>query len=169
VSIGAIVAGLVIGGRLNFAFRESGGFGVPDDIGAAASFIQANVRQPIFNDFDLGGYLIFNYFDGTDERRVYADNRPEAYPKGFLMGPYWRAIYEETVWHEEDAKRHFNAIVLSLGDKTAETFILRRVRDDDWAPVFADHYAIIFMRRTPENAVVIANNEIPRNRFRSLY
>lgn len=166
-AIGAIVAGIIVGFRLNFAFRKSGGFGVPDDIGASARFLQVNgIRNPMYNDFDIGGYLIFNRFDGTDSTRVYADNRPEAYPTGFLMGPYMRAMTEETVWHEEDAKHHFNAIVLSLGDKSTEGFILRRVRDDEWAPVFADHYALIFVRRTPDNAVLISNNEIPRNRFR---
>jgi hypothetical protein len=167
VMFGAIVVGLIVGFQLNFAFRRSGGFGIPDDIDASPRFLQANgVHQPVFNDFDIGGFLIFHRFDGTDAGRVYADNRPEAYPRGFLMGPYMKALTEETVWHEEDQKHHFNAIILSLGDGTTEGFILRRVRDDEWAPVFADHYALIFVRRTPENAVLISNHEIPRNRFR---
>lgn len=167
VMIGAIVAGLLVGMRLNFAFRKAGGFGVPDDIDASPRFLKANaIQNPIFNDFDIGGFLIFHRFDGTDRGRVYTDNRPEAYPKGFLMGPYMKAMTEESVWHEEDQRHHFNAIILSLGDKATEGFILRRVRDDEWAPVFADHYALVFVRRTPENAVLIANHEIPRNRFR---
>jgi hypothetical protein len=167
IMIGAIVAGILVGFRLNFAFRKSGGFGVPDDIGASARFLQANnIHNPIFNDFDIGGYLIFHRFDGTDNTRVYSDNRPEAYPTGFLNAYLQRSMTEESVWHEQDQRYHFNAIVLSLGDKSTESFILRRVRDDEWAPVFADHYALIFVRRTPDNAVLIANNEIPRNRFR---
>ncbi|MEI9815344.1 MAG: hypothetical protein WDO18_23035 [Acidobacteriota bacterium] len=134
---------------------------------SAANFIKANnIHEPIFNDFDIGSYLIYHLYAGKDSPHVFADGRPEAYPRGFLGGPYLHLFSDEAVWREQNEKYHFNAIVISLGDAVAEDFILHRVRDDEWAPVFADNYALIFVRRTPENAELIAKDEIPRNRFR---
>jgi hypothetical protein len=76
---------------------------------------------------------------------------------------------DEKVWDEIDGKYHFNAKVFSLrfnNSPETEKFILTRVRDPQWAPVFADYYNLVFVRRTEANAEVIRSHEIARDRFR---
>jgi hypothetical protein len=130
---------------------------------APINFLKANaIGGPIFNDFDIGGYLILN------SQQVFVDGRPEAYPAGFFDQGYMPMLSADSAWQAWDKKYHFNLIVLSMQDgyPGVEQFILSRVRDDQWAPVFTDSYSIIFARRTEANASVIAKYQIPRDRFR---
>jgi len=57
--------------------------------------------------------------------------------------------------------------LLSFKKKTgpAIPFIVRRLDDPAWAPVFVDDSFIIFARRTPGQAALIGEYEIPRSRF----
>jgi hypothetical protein len=132
---------------------------------APVAFLRANnIHGPIFNDFDIGGYLIFNLFP----ERVFVDGRPEAYPDGFFDKIYIPALSDDRVWQAQDEKYNFQTIVISMQDgfPGVEEFILTRVRDEQWAPVYADAYSIIFVRRTEANTAVIEKYQIPRERFR---
>jgi hypothetical protein len=48
------------------------------------------------------------------------------------------------------------------GSAVAERFIVRRVLDPDWAPVFFDADIIILVRRHDANHSVIAKHELPK-------
>jgi hypothetical protein len=129
----------------------------------AAGFLRSNaITGPFFNDFDIGGFLIYHGF------QVFVDGRPEAYPPGFFQNDYIPALSEASVWDRLDGKYHFNAIAMSMQDgfPGVETFILARVRDAEWAPVYTDPYTLIFLRRTDQNAAVIQAHLIPRSAFR---
>jgi hypothetical protein len=164
--IAGIAAGLIVTVQLAPGLSQVRGLDVKPGVYAPAEFLRANqIRGPIFNDFDIGGYLIFTQ---PGPSPVFVDGRPEAYPPGFFDQVYAAALNDDAAWRLQDARHHFNAIVLSMQDAYpgVERFILARVRDDAWAPVYADPYAIIFVRDIPEHAGVIARHRIPRQMFR---
>ena len=139
------------------------GLGLRPGVEKAADFLRAySIAGPVFNDFDIGGYLIYNGY------RPFVDGRPEAYPPGFFQHDYVPALSDDSVWRRLDDKYHFNAIVISMQDgfPPIEKFILTRVRDADWAPVYTDPYSLLFVRRTDRNAAVIRAHLIPRSAFR---
>ena len=74
---------------------------------------------------------------------------------------------DNNVWLEKDKLYNFNTIFFAYHDATpwAQKFLIERVVDDDWAPVFADDYAIIFLKRNDLNQSIIEKYEIPRNMF----
>lgn len=139
------------------------GLGLAARTDGAAEFLHANrIAGPLFNDFDIGGYLIYNGYP------VFVDGRPEAYPPGFFEDSYIPALSDDSVWTRLDRQYRFNAIVISMEDgfPAIEKFILTRVRDTEWAPVYTDPFSLIFVRRTDQNAAVIQAHLIPRSAFR---
>jgi hypothetical protein len=139
------------------------GLGLKPGVNNAAEFLRTNrITGPIFNDFDIGGYLIYNGY------QVFVDGRPEAYPPGFFQNDYIPALSDSSVWERLDGQYHFNAIVISMQDgfPPVERFILTRVRDAEWAPVYTDSYSLIFVRRNDRNEAVIQAHLIPRSAFR---
>lgn len=140
------------------------GFGLLPFVNSSADFFKANkIKGPIFNDYDIGGYLIFNLYP----EKVYVDNRPEAYTNDFFQKEYIPAQENIEKWKELDAKYNFNAIFFSHRDYTpwAQTFLLSKVQNKEWAPVFVDGYNIIFVRRDTQNQDLIKKYEISKDRF----
>jgi len=150
----------------HFPYWRSFGFGLENGNSAAAEFLRReNIRGPILNNYDIGGYLIFHLFP---KERVFVDNRPEAYPAEFFQKTYIPLQEDEGVWRETLARHDFNAIIFHHRDMTpwGQRFLAARVQDKDWAPVFADDRALIFVRRTTEHAQLIARLELPPETFR---
>ncbi|HLK62069.1 MAG TPA: hypothetical protein VKU19_01420 [Bryobacteraceae bacterium] len=135
------------------------GFGLLPGVEASADFLRANhLSGPIFNDYDIGGYLIFKLVMDGWSRPVFVDNRPEAYTTEFFQTVYKPAQQDESEWRRLDARYHFNVIFFSRRDATswAKTFLENRSKDGAWAAVFADPYNIIFLRReNPANTLII--------------
>jgi len=67
----------------------------------------------------------------------------------------------------EDAKYNFNAIFFSYRDFTpwSQEFLIRMVSDPAWAPVYADQYNIILLKRNAQNAALIKQFELPPETF----
>jgi hypothetical protein len=172
VAIAGVAAGLLAAAQIYQERSTTAGAGLKPGVNDAAEFLKSNgVTGRFFNDFDIGGYLTFHFFQPQDRdraERVFVDGRPEAYPPGFFQNTYIPMLSNDAVWMQLDGKFRFNALVLSLQDgfPPLETFILARVRDPDWAPVYTDAYSLIFVRRTGKNAAVIDKFLIPRDRFR---
>lgn len=157
-AIGLLLIATEVGERSNNL-----GLGLKPGDNGAAEFLRSNrIAGPAFNDFDIGGYLILNHYP------VFVDGRPEAYPPGFFQNDYIPALSDDSVWQRLDNQYHFDAIVISMQDgfPPIETFILTRVRDAAWAPVYTDPYSLIFVRRNEQNAGVIQAHLIPRSAFR---
>jgi len=116
------------------------------------------------NNYDIGGFLTYGLYP---QERVFVDNRPEAYPGEFFTRDLLPMQMREEDWLRVDAKYGFNAIFFYRHDATrwGQQFMIRRLADPAWAPVFVDNFAIIIVRRTPENADVIERFEIPKSRF----
>lgn len=166
VGIILVFTGLILNIGHMSSHGDSFGIGAEDGINKAGEFFRNNsLKGPIFNNYDIGGYLIYNVFPSE---KVYFDNRPEAYSKRFVDEEYIKALEEPEVFDEIDKKYKFNAIFFYYRDYTpwGQAFITKKVFDPDWAPVYADHSIIILLKRNSLNLPVIEKYEVSRNSFR---
>lgn len=131
---------------------------------SARFFLDQRLKGPIFNNYDIGGYLIHYLYP---KEKVFVDNRPEAYPAAFFKDIYIPMQENDALWKEKEVRYGFNTIVFSHRDYTpwAQQFLIARVQDPAWVPVYVDEYAIIFLARSEQNAAIIKEFEIPRERF----
>jgi hypothetical protein len=125
---------------------------------SAKFFVENDVQGPIFNNYDIGSYLIFRLFPSE---RVFVDNRPEAYSVSFLKDVYRAMQRDEELWKKMEQRFQFNVIYFSRRDRTpwAKPFLVRRMQDASWAPVYADRYALILVKRTEANRELIRRFE----------
>ncbi len=133
---------------------------------ASSEFIvKNNIQGPIFNNYDIGGYLIFNLFP---RHRVFVDNRPEAYPVDFFTRTYIPMQEDENIWKEADNRYKFNAIYFYRHDITpwAQPFLIRRLNGPGWTPVFVDDFTIVLLKNNAQNAEVISKYRLPPKLFK---
>lgn len=177
VSVGFFLCALVLGTLflLNLSYRGTfGGYekGIgltPMSLGGITFFKENNLRGPIFNDADIGSYLIYYLFP---KEKVFSDNRfGDAYSSNFWDHVYLPAFADETVWQALLKERNFNVIYLYQYDNGAgvRQFMYNRMSDPEWAFVYGDPFSIIFVRNTPENQDIISKFRItPENAFEKL-
>lgn len=134
------------------------------DSGAADFFKREHLTGPILNNYDIGGYLIFHLFP---EERVFVDNRPEAYSVSFFRDTYIPLQESQEAWKQALGRYGFNVIVFSHRDATpwGQHFLITRIQDPEWVPVFADAEVIIFLKNTKANSPAIEKYAIPRENF----
>lgn len=137
---------------------------LPGNEGSAQFFLDHSLEGPIFNNYDIGGYLIYYLYP---KEKVFVDNRPEAYPNEFFQAVYIPMQEREVVWEEQNRRFDFNAIFFSHRDYTpwAQQFLIARINDPLWAPVYVDDTVIVFLKRAEKNASIIKKFEISRERF----
>lgn len=148
--------------QINYNIR----LGLPPGNSAAAEFLQKEkIRGPIFNNYDIGSYLIFHLYP---RERIFVDNRPEAYPASFFKEVYIPMQEKKEIWQAQEQKYNFNAIVFAYHDLTPWTqkFLIERIEDPAWAPVFVDDYTLIFLKRDAQNQKIIEQFILPRDRFK---
>ncbi len=158
---------LAVSGSLVRIFPKLSFFGIgllPGENLSAEFFKKEGLKGPIFNNYDIGGYLIFHLFP---KEKVFVDNRPEAYSIDFFQKTYIPMQNDEEVWKEMMKKYNFNTIYFQRWEMTdwAQSFLSRRVNDPDWVTVFADSYTIILVRNNSENAEIIQKFKIPEENF----
>jgi len=162
-----VVFFVVASGSAASLLATSGSFGLgfePEDDAAAEFFKEQNIQGPIFNNYDIGGYLIFHLFP---EHPVFVDNRPEGYSASFLQDTYIPMQEREITWQEQSDIYRFNSIFFYWHDSTpwGQRFIISRVQDPEWAPVFIDARSLILLKRNEINQSVIEQFEIPQEVF----
>jgi hypothetical protein len=146
--------------------NESISFKKEESKDASAIFFKENgLSGPIFNNYDIGGFLIFHLFP---QEKVFVDNRPEAYPDYFFKDIYIPMQESDESWNRLSLEYSFNVIFFSMNDATnwGQDFLVKRAKDAQWAPVFANQEAIIFLKRNEKNKELISKFEIPKDRFR---
>lgn len=153
---------------INRQYWEGKNFGLglaPGIEKGAEFFVKENLKGPIFNNYDIGGYLIYYLYP---KEKVFADNRPEGYPVEFFSKTYLPMQEDESVWQAKSEEYNFNSILFYRHDLTpwAQKFLLARIKDPNWAPVFVDNYNIIFLKRNQQNAELIKKYEIPKEMFK---
>jgi len=141
------------------AHLKTRGIGLEPGVEKAAIFLrQENIAGPIFNNYDVGGYLIWNL---CPKEKVFVDNRPEAYPVSFFDEVYKPMQDYENIWNEQKNKWNFNAVVFYYHDITpwSQSFAGHIQKNPEWAKVFQDDYIEIFLRRNEPNQRIIKKYE----------
>jgi len=144
------------------------GFGVYQQDDASMNFVKKNnLKGPVFNNYDIGGYLIFHLFP---QEKVFVDNRPEAYSVNFFKDLYIPIQEEEEKWQKVNEEYQFNLIIFSHHDATpwGQKFLIARIKDKDWISVFADERVIIFLKNNKQNEKMIEKYQLNEKRFRIL-
>ena len=114
-------------------------------------FKDAKLKGPIFNNFKSGGLLIFSLFP---QEKVFVDQRLEAYPPELHDK---RNYLRESAWRKWDQEYHFNVIFFAVPFKKSleAEFLTARLRDPEWAIVYADETALVLVRNNEANGEVI--------------
>jgi len=143
----------------NFQFvslhRGNRGVGLLPGNESAADFLRnEKIAGPIFNNYDIGGYLIWNL---PENEKVFVDNRPEAYPDSFFSGVYKPMQENPDIFKKIDQQYNFNTVVFSRNDITpwGMNFLKMIKEDQGWAPVFEDTYAVIYLKKNEISQPII--------------
>ena len=139
------------------------GIGLTSNANSAAMFFkEQNIKGPIFNNYDIGSYIIYHLFP---QEGVFVDNRPEAYPSSFFKDIYYPMIRQEEKWQEIQEKYDFNVIFLSQQNQSDDEgfFLMRRLGDPSWALIYTDAYAVILLKKSPENQAIIEKFQITQD------
>ncbi len=144
------------------------GIGLFPDMNLSAEFFKQNtIKGPVFNNYDIGGYLIYHLYP---TERVFVDNRPEAYSVDFFKKTYIPMQVKMEKFREVEQQYNFNCIWFYRHDNTpwAQPFLLQLIEQPDYAPVFVDGLTIMFLKRNEQNAELIKKFELPKSMFRSV-
>ncbi len=148
-----------------FVGKSNFGFGLKNRSEKAAEFfLRNNLQGPIFNNYDIGGYLIYYLFP---KEKIFVDNRPEAYPSQFFKDVYIPMQENEDEFLQQDKKYRFNTIFFYRHDLTpwAQKFLISKVKDPNWVPIYVDEYAIVFIKNAQKNQEIIEKYKLPQEMF----
>jgi hypothetical protein len=141
------------------------GIGLQRGTDTAAHFFTKNtLRGPIFNNYDIGSYLIYYLYP---QETVFIDNNPNNYPDSFLRNEYIPIIQHEEAWLTADKAYNFNTIffTLSASDVFQRPFLISRITDPRWVTVYIDDNKIILVKKNSLNQAIIQNHEIPAEKI----
>ncbi len=138
------------------------GFGVVEYGRESVNFLLQNkISGPIYNDFNIGGYLSSRMYP----QKVFVDNRPEAYPKKFFTDFYLPMQKNPKLFETLDSKYNFNAIIVSHYDGTNYPNPLLRyfAQNPQFSIVYLDGYAMVLVRNSPDNKQFIDKHQIRKD------
>lgn len=150
-----MIIGLIANYQFVLAHQTEIGVGLKPEVQKAADFIKRErISGPIFNNYDIGGYLIWNL---PPEQKIFVDNRPEAYPDSFFSGVYKPMQENPDIFEKIDQEYNFNTIIFYRNDITPWGMnFLKTIGDNpNWAKVFEDNYAVIYLKRSGKNESII--------------
>ena len=136
------------------------GFAVPGGLERAVDFVKENKMEgPMFNNFDIGGYLIWKLYP---EEKVFVDNRPEAYSVQFFKDIYKPMQEDEEKWTEWSGKYDINFVFFGHTDSTpwGQAFLKTIVKDSQWRMVYLNESAVILAKNSYKNSEVISRFSI---------
>ncbi len=131
------------------------GFGVPDGSSKAVEFIkQNNIKGPMFNNFDIGSFLIWKMYP---EEKVFVDGRPEAYSVDFFEKIYKPMQENPELWQKFSEQYKINYVIFGYQDITpwAKTFMSYISQNKNWPLVYMDSSTVIFLKKTAANEKLI--------------
>jgi len=138
---------------------------------AAVDFVEREkIGKRLYNDVRFGGYLIWRRFPGA---RVFIDGRNEVYPD--LLREVFASLNDSRDWQAFLARLDIDSALLRYapvleqvvrpgpdgqrGSVMERAFSINHFPRDAWALVYWDDDAMIVVRRSPENAAVVARQE----------
>jgi hypothetical protein len=162
VATAALLIGFSVAPRLAAGSSSGESFGIGLDtrelpLGAIAFANDNGLRDRMYNDFEIGSYLVFEPVGGYPRGRVFVDPRLPAYPPEMhrLLG---RSDLSRDEWQAAMDRYGVDSALLAYAG------INRRVAWWDparWALVWSGGDARVFVRRLPRFAALIAGHEIP--------
>ncbi|MDD2753060.1 MAG: tetratricopeptide repeat protein [Candidatus Portnoybacteria bacterium] len=156
ILIGSIYS--VVSNRFYLKSMESErfGLGIPAGADAAIDFLKQNrVSGPMFNNFDIGGFLIWKAWP---DYKVFIDGRPEAYPADFFQSVYIPMQTGDAAWQKyADDTYGINFVFFAHTDATpwGQSFIRRMVQRSGWKMVYLDSAIVIWARDNQANKPLI--------------
>ncbi|MCL4365723.1 hypothetical protein M1437_00670 [Patescibacteria group bacterium] len=107
--------------------------------------INNDLPGPIYNNFDIGSYIIYR---GFPKIKVFADGRPEAYPKEFFSQIYIPTQSDYSKFKELENQVKFQTIIFSHTDQTpwGKAFLASVVKDDTWKIAYLDDFMIVLVK-----------------------
>ncbi len=127
---------------------------------AAARFLgEVAPAGRAFNVLGYGGYLIYELWP---QRQIYVDGRLDIFPEGFLAA-YGRLMSTGQDWEETCRLHDITLAVVNYRPAGARPGGLRDLlrEDPDWVCVYFSVNALIYARRVPENADLLARFGTP--------
>lgn len=105
--------------------------------------VKNNLQKNIFNNFDIGGYLIYKLYP---QYTFFIDNRPEAYPRQFIENVYKGLQIDKNLQDKIFKKYSIKTVIFAYTDQTqwAEIFLRNIINDKNWRMVYVDKTAVIF-------------------------
>jgi len=159
IEIFLVVIGILVSALVGFDWKQSNVLGiVPGTNDAAEFFKREKIQGPIFNNYNIGGYLIFHL---SPEYKLFVDNRGlAAYPDDFFIKTYIPMQRRDDVWKRMDQRYHFNVIFYSpMQPLIRDRFVWNRINDPSWALVFFKKDVVIFLKRDQKNDPIIRRFE----------
>lgn len=141
----------------NFDRDKQFGVTVHDPYKEMIAFVLNNkLPNNIFNNFDIGGYLIYRLYP---HYKVFVDNRPEAYPAVFFQQTYIPLQLYEKQREKIFTENNIKTVIMAHTDQTdwGKSIIASLYKDTLWTLIFIDARTIIFTRDTklPDARVTI--------------
>jgi hypothetical protein len=135
---------------------------------AAVDFVEREgIGKRLYNDVRFGAYLIWRRYPA---HRVFIDGRNEIYPG--LLREVFASLGDSRAWQAFLERLDIDAAFLRYapdlervvrpgrpGSVVERAFSANHFPRDSWALVYWDDDAMIVVRRSPENASVIAGHE----------
>jgi tetratricopeptide (TPR) repeat protein len=110
------------------------------------------------NDVWAGAVALY----GWPRYPLFIDGRLEVYGEPFWRDVYFRVLGCGDGWEQILKRYDINAALLRVGAPGKRDRIGSVLREHpDWALVYWDELAMLYVRRTPKNAALIAEREVP--------
>ena len=159
VSVSLVLLLFLVANNKYYKYVETSrisGLSVPNGLERAVDFVKQNkIEGPIFNNFDIGGYLIWKLYP---QEKVFVDNRPEAYSIKFFNEIYKPMQESKEKWLEFSNKYEINFIFFGHTDATlwGDSFLRHIVKNPDWKIVYINEDAIILVKNNNKNSEIIS-------------
>lgn len=153
-----LVGAFIIWQTITIVTANPFGYAMPTDTQEAVGFmLQNHIKGPIFNNFDIGSYLLYRLYP---QEKVFVDGRPEAYPVSFFQNIYIPMEQNKMLFQKEDSKFHFNSIVISYTDETPwnQQFLRDINANNAWRLVFLNSLIVIYIKNSPENQYITSTS-----------
>ncbi len=133
---------------------------------AADFLVENNIKGNFFNDFNSGAYLVGRC---SPNIKVFIDGRTEVY------GPAFFKEYQKVFSKGGDKelakvidKYHLTGVLMNFVHSQAMTELLRYLYNHkDWALVYFDYDAMVFLKDIPENRTIIDRFRIDLNHWQA--
>ena len=130
--------------------------------GALRFLDREGITGRMFNSYGFGGYIIW----AGGGRQVFIDGRYRRVYTPAQYGEYKGIMESAAAWGEAEKKYGFDYALIEY-DLLSRRFPEHLLTNPDWVLVYWDNQALVFVKRTPERAGLIASREyrVARPRF----